>query len=290
MPELLLEPGESLLLYGGTNAGKSTQLRALIKAIATKERKARVYVTDKGGTRSILKPLEDAGICELEYFEPPMDPFIWIDNAAQGKLWRDGRWQDGKPADLALIGYEALSGCGDLVLNALGVQAAAGHNVGGEPAPGLKIEASGQSIMVPSGSRTHYLVAQRWLLEKVWQSQLLPCPVVWTSHEDIVPLDKKHADGEKTVEIASALGIRGVIGPMVAGSALTANLPKYFVFTFRLVVVPADASNKHIMFTGRHKDGSLEGLANARCEVPVRQDPTDVVKMLQLIRQKLKLG
>jgi hypothetical protein len=286
--ELLL-PGESLLLYGGTNAGKTTQLRKLIEAQATPERKARVNVTDRGGTTSILQPLVAKGICELEiYDETTHDALIWIDRVCQGQIWREGKWIDGECERLSLWATESLSGCGDLTLNALGVQAANGFNVGGEPAPALKIQAQGQTLLVPSGSRTHYLVAQRLLLAKVWQSQNLPCAQVWTSHEDIVPLDKKHADGERTVEIAASLGIKGIIGPMVAGSALTSNLPKYFVFTFRLAVIPADTSNKHVLFTGRHKDGSLEGLANARCEVPVMQNPTDVVAMLKKIRENLK--
>jgi hypothetical protein len=287
--EQLLEPGENLILYGPTNAGKTTQLRKIIEATASKERPWRVYSTREPSTLTILRPLEALGLCQIVYYHPKHDPFIWIDNAAQGRVPEEAsnRWKDGEPAKLAGIGFDSLSGQGDLVLNGLGVNAANGYNVGGEPAPGLKIQAAGQEIMVPSGSRSHYLVAQRWLLGKVWESQLLPVPTVYTAHEDVVPLDKKHADGEKTLEIAASLGIRGVVGPMVAGSALTANLPKYFVFTFRLVTVPADASNKHVMFTGNHKDGALQGIANARCDVPVRQDPTDVVAMLKLIRKKL---
>lgn len=288
MPLNLLLPGESLLLYGGTNAGKTTQLRKIIEAMADKERKARVYVARESSAITILQPLVDRGICELEVYHPGMDMIIWIDRACQGQVYREKKWIDGQPERLCLVAFESLSGCGDMTLNALGIQAANGFNVGGEPAPALKLQAEGQTVQVPGASRTHYLVAQRWLLDKVWQSQALPCPQIWTAHEDIVGLDKKQADGERTIEIAASLGIRGVIGPMVAGSALTSNLPKYFVFTFRLGVIPADMSNKHVLYTGRHKDGSLEGLANARCEVPVRQEPTDVVAMLKSIREKLK--
>lgn len=284
----LLEPGESLLLYGPTNAGKTTQLRKLIEAMATPERKARVYVTDRGGTLTILKPLVQKGICELEFYDPTKDFFMFLSNATAGRVWRDGKWVDGQPENYCLIAGESLSGCGDFTLRGLGIQAGDGFNIGGEPAPSLKIQAEGGEIKIPGASRTHYLVAQKWLLDQVWQSQMLPCPTVWTSHEDIVGLDKKQADGERTIEHAATLGIRGIIGPVVAGSALTARLAQYFVFTFRLTVVPADTSNKHVMFTGLHKDGSLMGLANARCDVPVRQEPTDVVAMLKTIQGKLR--
>lgn len=284
----LLEAGESVLLYGGTNAGKTTCLRKLIEAMATKERPALVNVTDKGGTVSILKPLVDKGICKLNIYHPKVNSFIWIENICNGKFFDGEKWVSAECEKLSLWATESLSGCGDLTLNSLGAQAAAGFNVGGEPAPALKIQTPEQTLAVNGSSRSHYLVAQRWLLEKVWNSQLLPCPQVWTSHEDIVMLDRKQADGERVIEIAGSLGIKGVIGPMVAGSALTANLPKYFVFTFRLAVLPADASNKHLLFTGRHKDGSLEGLANARCDVNVKYEPADLVRVLQDIRMKLK--
>lgn len=285
--ENLLRAGENLLIYGATNAGKTTQLRRLIEAMATKEKPARVYVTDRGGTVSILQPLVDRGICQLEVYRDS-DRFMWIDNAVQGRIYREGRWVDGEPQKLCLIAFESLSGCGDLVVNALGQQAAAGFNVGGEPAPSLKVQADGQSIQIPSNSGTHYFVAQRWLLEKVWQSQLLPVPVVWTAHEEVVSLEKKDRQGNRELETAASLGIKGVIGPQVCGQALTKDLPKYFVFTFRMVKVPAEQINKTVLFTGRHKDGPLEGLANARCEIELKQEPADVVKILQKIRAKLE--
>ena len=289
--ENLLRAGENALLYGATNAGKTTQLRKIIEAMATVERPARVYVTDRGGTETILRPLVDKGICQLELYRDS-DRFMWIDNAVQGRVYREvnGKWQwvDGEPHKLCLIAFESLSGCGDLVVNALGQQAAAGQNVGGEPAPSLKIHAEGQTIAITSNSGTHYFVAQRWLLEKVWQSQLLPCPVVWTAHEEVVSLEKKDRQGNRELETAASLGIKGVVGPQVCGQALTKDLPKYFVFTFRLVKVPAESINKTVLYTGRHKDGPLEGLANARCEIELRQEPADVVQILQKIRKKLE--
>lgn len=283
----LLEPGENLLMYGGTNAGKTTQLRKIIEAMATKEKPFRVHVTREPSALTILTPLVKKGICEIEYYHPLHDPFVWISKSVAGEVWREGKWVNGQPENLAGAAFDSLSGQGDLVLNALGEQAAKGFNVGGEPAPGLKIQAGGTEMMVPSGSRSHYLVAQRWLLGQVWAAQLLPCPQIWTAHEDVVGLDKKAPDGERSVEFAAGLGIRGIIGPMVAGSALTGNLPKYFVYTFRLTTQVAEGSNKHVMFTGNHKDGTLEGKANARCDIPVKIEPTDVVKTLLDIRKKL---
>jgi energy-coupling factor transporter ATP-binding protein EcfA2 len=282
-------PADNLLLYGMTGSGKSTQLAELIKAMATVECPGRVYLTDRGGV-SIYKPLAVKGLCQIEAYDGVSDRFIWIDNAVQGKVFREGKWITTDLKKICLIGYDSLSGSGGLVLNALGHQAAAGNNVGGEPAPGLKIQAEGQTIMVPSGSRTHYLVGQRYIQEKIWQSQGLDCPVVWTAHEDIVPLDKKSADGEKTVETAAGLGIRGIIGPMVVGSALTRELPKDFVYTFRLSQTVTETTKTHVMYTGRHKEGQLEGLANSRTALGSKlalKVETNLVSVLTQIRKEL---
>ena len=116
-------------------------------------------------------------------------------------------------------------------------------------------------------------------------------PVAWTAHEDIATLDKKHADGERTVEVAAGLGGKGMIGPMVAGSALTKELPKYFVFTFRLSTIVNEQKKRHVMYTGRHRDGQLEGLANSRTplnsKLNLQVEPSDVPGVLKIIRQEL---
>lgn len=287
-----LETGENLLLYGVTGSGKTTQVIELIKVLARPEAPALVYIADKGGSGG-YKALERKGLVVVEEYRGG-DRFIWVDNAVQGRRWVEGKWVQVDLTMFSLVVFESLSGIADLILNALGHQAAAGNNVGGEPAPGLKIQAEGQVIMVPSGSRTHYLVTQRHLLEKVWQSQTLPLPVVWTADEDIATIDKKMADGSREAEIAVGLGIRGIIGPMVAGSALTMKLPKYFVYTFRLSTIVTEQAKRHVMYTGRHKDGQLEGLANSRAvlgsKVALRVEPTDVVGTLRLIKGEMNNG
>lgn len=275
------------MLFGATGGGKTTQLRKLIEAQCTVQKKAYVFTAREPSTLTILNPCVKAGICVIAYYHPSLDPFVWIDNAIGGRMWREKSFTD-VTEDMGLWVGESASSMSDLILNGLGKQAAEGNNVGGEPAPALKINANGQVITVPSGSRTHYLVAQRWLLQKIWDAQNLPCPQVWTAHEDIVGLDKKAADGEKSREIAASLGIRGIIGPQLAGSALTAGIAKYIVFTFRCVSIPAEGSKRHVLYTGRHKDGDLEGIGNARVDIPVKYEPADLVKVLTDIRAKLK--
>lgn len=285
--EILLYAGESLLLYSATGGGKTTQLRKLIEAICTPERKARVYVVDQGGTETILRPCVAAGICELEVYDQS-DQFLWVDNACQGRIWREGKWIDGKPQELGLWAMEGIGACATLLLGALGQQAADGFNVGGEPAPTLRVQKEGQDVRIGANSGTHYGVAQSIINNALRNSMKLPCPIVWTTQEEIVALERKKRDGSTDIESASSIGIKGVIGPAGPGQAMTLRYPEKFVFTFRLSKIPNDAGNRTVLYTGRHKDGMLEGLANARCDVPVKMEPADVVGTLRAIRQKLK--
>lgn len=287
-------PADNVLLYGITGTGKSTQVAEVIKKMATTEMPALVHASDRGGIGP-YKPLVAKGLCVLNVYDGQSDRFIWLDNVVRARVSvRDEKgklsWKQLDPKQLSLVAIDSLSGTGGLILNALGQQAAVGQNVGGEPAPGLKIQAEGATVTVPSSSRTHYLVTQRFVLEKVWQSQQLECPVIWTAHEDIDSLDKKMADGTREAEMSAGLGIRGIIGPMVAGSALTKKLPEDFVYTFRLTTVVTETTKKHIMYTGRHKDGQLEGLANSRTaigsKVALKCD-TDVPGVLEQIKKEL---
>ena len=159
---MLLNPTDNLLLYGLTGSGKTTQLVELIKAeMKSCGKKALVYVTDGGGSSALTD------VADIELFRFGADPFVWIDGAVQGKRFSQGKWLATDLSKYCLVAMESLSGMGDVVMNGLGRQAADGKNIGGEPAPALQIHAEGQIIKVASGSRSHYLVAQKHLLEKV---------------------------------------------------------------------------------------------------------------------------
>ena len=278
---MLLNQNDNLLLYGLTGSGKTSQLAELIKAeYAESNKPALCYLTDWGG-KAPLVALANAGKAELEIYNFTSDPFVFIDAAVQGKRFVGGKWVTDDLAKYCLSSNESLSGMGDLALNALGRQAANGFGGDAQKAPALTIQSEGQVIKVASNSPTHYGMAQRHLLEKVWQSQLLPLPVVWTAHEDVGDADS----------IGAQVGVKGIIGPMIAGHALTTGLPKYFVYTFRLAVSVTAAGKQHILYTERHKDGLYEALANNRAPlgtkivVPGKVQPANLVQVLQRIQE-----
>jgi len=290
----LLQPFENLLLYGLTGAGKTAQLLEMIKAMtAATDKKALAYVSDWGSLAS-LKLHAAGGQLELEEYKYPTDPFVWIDGACTGRRLVNGKWLPGKPGEYCLIAMESLTGMGDLVTNALGHQVAEGKQVGGNAmaAPKLAIQADGYVINVAANSPTHYHMAQKYLLEKVWQSQTLGVPVVWTAHEDVAMPLKRDDQGNLRPEVAVDVGVQGMIGPLVAGHALTMHLAKYFVYTFRLKQEVKPSGTQHVLLTARHKDGLYEGLANNRAplgvRVPERVVPADVVQVLQAIQKARK--
>jgi hypothetical protein len=288
---MILTPQDNLLLYGLTASGKTTQLAEVIKVMARESGKpALAYITDWGSCGP-LHALAQAGLLKIEEFRYGTDPFVWIDSAVQGLRLVNGKWVKPDHQQFCLGAMESLTGQGDLVLNALGHQAAAGFGGDATKAPALSIKTDVGPIRVPSNSPTHYGMAQKHLLEKVWQSQLLPFPVIWTAHEDVAVPEKRDDMGNIRAEVAVAPGVRGMIGPLVAGHALTMHLGKYFVFTFRIKVEPGPTGPVHTLLTERHKDGLYEGLAANRAPfgtkivVPGKVVPANVVQVLQKIQE-----
>jgi len=299
---MLLDPHDNLLLYGLTHSGKTTQIAEIIKVMAAESGKpALVYVTDWGSCQP-LYALRDAGMVELEEHQYGTDPFVWIDSAVQGLRLVNEHWAKTDLTRYCLSAMESLTGLGELVLHALGHQVGAGMGSDAMKAPRLTIQAQGYQVTIAANSPTHYNMTQKYLLEKVWQSQGLPFPVIWTAHEDVAVPEKRDDQGNIRAEVAVAPGVRGMIGPLVAGHALTMHLGKYFVLTLRLKQEVSAHGVKHVLHTTRHKDGFYEGLAANRAPlgtkitVPSIFEPANVVQFLQVLqaaraeeRQRFKL-
>lgn len=287
----LLNAGDSLLLYGLYNTGKTTQLIALVKALqAETGKKALGYGCDMGSVRSLQEQLVDTGLADLEVYRHGDDPHLFVDSAVQGKRRVGGKWTSTDLHQYCVVFHESLTGLGDLVLASIGHQVAEGRNVGGDAmkAPKLAIQADGYVINIAANSPTHYGMAQKFLLEKVLQSQALPLPVVWTAHEDIAIPAKRDDQGNLRPEVAVDIGVQGMIGPLVCGHALTMGIGKQFVYMCRLKCEVKPGGVEHILLSDRHKDGLYEGLGANRSplgsQVPSRMAPADVVKLLRLVQ------
>jgi hypothetical protein len=272
----------TILLYGRTRSGKTAQLGELAEHIAKTEGKiSRIYTADKGGTDTI-QPYIDLGIIELVE-QGTTDPLIFFNVACKGMI-RDaqGKWVNGINENIGMYAFEGLTSFGDAIINWLAKKAADGVNIGGGGNVDFKVEGDGITIKVGGNNVSHYGVCQSRVTDEVWKSQMLPCSyLVWTAS---VSKDEDNASSNK------------VLGPAVAGKALTAEVPRWFNLTFRIDCLPAEGGKpeRHLLYLGNHRDqaaGNAIGLGNTRTALDSPKleyrdtiiEPASIVKALQLI-------
>lgn len=269
---------KTILLYGRTRSGKSTQIGELAEYVyKTTGKRTRVYTIDKGGY-DVLKPYIALGIIEVVE-ALSTSPWIFMDKAVNGYV-RDlvGKWI--KSTDpIGMYAFEGLTPFGDALMNDMAKKAGGGINIGGGANISFKESSDGETLTISGSNMAHYGVAQSRITDAVWQSQKLDAPyILWTASaskdEDI------NAGGK-------------VIGPAMVGKALTAEIPRWFGLTFRLDATPAGngKGEEHILYLGNNIDlgaGNAVGLGNTRAfmdadPLPQFIKPASVVKAIQLI-------
>jgi hypothetical protein len=274
----IIGPGESVLVIGDTGDGKTAMFGELAEyQFALTKQPARLYMFDQGGAWETVKPHIELGIIELVRWMPGMDPWAFANAAVQGQMFDPARkaWTPGKPAPL--YGYEGLSSLGDAFMNDITKKAASGAHKGGEDRFTLQTEGG----KVTSNNRTDYNLVQLRLRELCWQSQTLPGAVMWTA-----ALNRSQDEGMVTV-----------LGPQLVGKAMTADVPRWFKYTFRVASIPAPGvAPRHVLYLEDHLDaqaGMAKGLGNARVPlagaekvVPFSVEPASIVKALTLIKER----
>lgn len=272
-------PAITVLLYGRTNSGKSTQIGRMAEMVYQKYGlKTRLYTGDKGGVDPI-RPHIDLGLVEVVDIGAT-NPFIFLNKAVRGMV-RDpqGKWIPGSNAEIGLFAFESLRGIAEALMLDMAVKAAANVNIGGGANISFPVAGDGESLKVSGSNMAHFGVAQSRITEEVWESQKLPAKyVMWTS--SVSKEDDTTAGGK-------------VLGPDVIGKALTAEVPRWFNYTFRIDVLPAQQGKqeRHILYLGNHIDvgaGNAAGLGNIRRPLDAPPltantiEPADLPKALEL--------
>lgn len=271
----------TVLMYSRSRGGKTTQIGELAKHLyKTTGLKSLVYSIDRGGVGPIM-PYVNLGIIDLVEQEGS-DPWIFMDKAATGHV-RDssGKWIKADLSRYAMAAFESMTGFSDAFMNDLALKSANGVNIGGAANVGFTVSGDNETMKIGGNNMGHYNVVQTRILDEVWKSQKLSIPyVVWTA-------------GASRDEDPNASG--KVIGPAVAGKALTAEMPRHFDLTFRLDCTPAQQGKpeRHILYLGNSVDiaaGNAVGLGNTReplakgvDPLPATIEPADIVKALDLI-------
>ena len=268
----------TVLLYGRTRSGKSTQIGELADYVKqTEGRNTRLYTADRGGTDPI-RPYIDLGIIEV-VAQGETDPWIFLNKAVRGFVRDDrGKWVPGKNDEIGLFAFESMTSFADALMASMAKKAGENVNIGGGANISFTVTGDGESLKVSGSNMAHYGVAQNRITEEVWESQKLPASyIIWTAS---VSKDEDPSSAGK------------VLGPAVCGKALTAEIPRWFNLTFRMDAIPAQQgkAERHILYLGNHIDvgaGNAVGLGNTRVplgiDLPSSIEPASIVKALQLI-------
>lgn len=270
---------KTILLYGRTGSGKTALLGEFAEYLfATTGKRTRIYTADRGGVETI-RPYVNLGIIQVVEIENS-DPWIFLHNAASGKLRVDGKWIDSDLSGLAMVAFESMRSNADGLMESMKTKAANNVNIGGGSNVSFIVEGDGEKIKIGGANMAHYGVAQGYMTEKIFLSQRLPVPyVLWTSS---VSKDEDINSGGK------------VLGPDVVGKALTPVVPQWFDYTFRTDVVAASASAKerHLLYLGNHQDinaGNAGALGNIRLPLDAKPlektiiEPASLVRAMQLL-------
>ncbi len=275
----------TVLMYGRTNSGKTAQIGNLAEYVFKKTGKiTRLYTADKGGLDPV-QPYVDLGIIEVvEILNSPA--WIFLNRAVRGHVRdKDGKWVLDKErnAKVGCYAFESLRGFAEVLMMDMADKASAGVNIGGGSNISFQVQGDGETLKIGGGNMAHFGVAQSRMTAEVWESQKLAADfVVWTSS---VSKDEDTTASGK------------VLGPDVIGKALTAEVPRWFNYTFRLDVLPAAQGKpeRHILYLGNHVDvgaGNAAGLGNMRrpLDAPkleqITIEPADIVQALRLVREQ----
>lgn len=269
----------TILMYARSRGGKTSQIGELAEWIkVTTGKKSLVNSIDRGGIGPIV-PLIDLGIIDLVEQENT-DPWIFMNKITTGHI-RDGsgKWVKADLSKYGMIANESMTGFSDAFMNDLAAKSAQGINIGGAANIGFTVSGDGDAIKIGGNNMGHYNVVQNRILDEVWRSQKLDIPyLVWTASASRD--DDPNASGK-------------VIGPAIAGKALTSEMLRHFDLTFRLDCIPAQAGKpeRHILYLGNSLDlaaGNAVSLGNTRVPMgakalPPSIEPASIVKALEMI-------
>lgn len=272
----------TIMLYGHTGAGKTALIGELAEHyFATQKKKTRLYTSDRGGWITIA-PYVELGVIEvIPLFD---DPWIWLGHAVKGDTLKDGNWVPGTRPDIALYAFEGMTSTADAVMSWMAQASGRGVNIGGGGAMNFTVTQGKETLKIGTNNMAHYGVAQQQVYEKATESQYLPGTVLWTAG------DKRGED--------DAIG--GVVGPQVAGKALTSEVPRWFKYTLRVATeVMAGQAPKHVLYLEDHIEMNArmaKAMVNARVPlagggeggvtIPSRIEPASLVQFLTMMQER----
>ena len=274
----------TILLYGRTNSGKSTQIGVLAEDVYKRTgKRTRLYTADKGGYGPVA-PYVDLGIIEVVEIGDT-SPWIFLNKAVKGMI-RDasGKWVLDKQANsmIGFYAFESAHGIAKLLKLDMERQAALGISVGGDTNTSFDIKGDGETLKIgTTKGYQKFSIPQDRIWQEMLESHKLPAEyVLWTAGLS------KDDDEVSTNKVA---------GPDVIGRALTGTLSMDFNLTLRMDVMAASGTKeeRHILYLGNHQDmnsGNAVALGNIRRPLDAKKlenltvEPADIAKAIRLVQ------
>lgn len=273
---------QTILLYGRTRAGKSTQIGELAEHVfRTTGKKTRLYSMDRGGVDPV-SPYIQLGIIEPVIQDG--DPWVFLNKAVRGYIKDStGKWILDKQANakIGCYAFESMTAAADALMSSLATMAASNVNIGGGASISFSVQEGADSLKISGNNMSHYNVVQMRITEEVWQSQKLDADyILWTASVS------KDDDPNSTSK---------VLGPEVVGKKLTSEVPRWFNLCFRIDCTPASKvppkPESHILYLGNSIDaasGNAVSLGNTRtpldsANLPSSIEPASIVQALKMI-------
>jgi hypothetical protein len=241
-------------LYGDTGSGKTTQAGEYAKHIRkTRGRNTILNIADRGGYESV-RPLVRAGVVSVNELGPDDDPWIWTNAAVSG---------GGLSADTGLAIFDSGTSISEALLSAC---SKADFQIGQQRTQKFIVAKGKETLNVAINNEAHYGVVQGFMLDAIWKSTWLTrrgVDVLWTF----------------SVHRGEEQDRTPILGPKLAGKALTAAIPKWFTYTFRVASVPGqgDEAPKHVLYTAEHSELAGLGHSFGNSRIPLGVDPLPAV-------------
>ncbi len=265
--------GFTLGLYGDTGSGKTAQIGEYAKHVQkTRGKKTLLHSSDMGGFDSISSLIR-AGVVKANQFRPEQDdPWIWIDDAVTGK--------EVDPQEIGCVAFDSGTSQAEALLTAC---SHSDFQIGQQRTQKFSVSRGTKSLNVSINNEAHYGVVQGFLLDAIWKSTWLTrkgIDVIWTF----------------SVHRGEEQDRTPILGPKLAGKALTAAIPKWFRYFWRINSLPeADGPPKHVLYLTEHSElaGLGHSYGNARyplgvTPLPAVIDPASLTEALRLIEQGQK--
>lgn len=230
---------------------------------------------DMGGYRTLL-PHVKLGFVKPNVFTPESDePWIWVNDSVSGALVDDS---------VGAVIFDSGTSYSEVLLSAcshsdvqIGQQKTQRFTV----SRGTKETGPARSLTVSINNEAHYGVVQSFMLDAIWKS-------TWLSRKGIDVIWNfsvyRGEDQERTP----------ILGPKLAGKALTAAIPKWFEYTFRLESIAQEgAAPIHRMYLTEHTElaGMGHSFGNARYPIdavtalPASIEPASLIEAIRLVEE-----